>query len=90
MRQYKVFRLIFFPVFYCFGKGVFFSGPIGWKKHDAEIVKALGMNFIIKNTDTPEAIWKELDTSVKQKKPVVIFNWSPNFVGAKYLGKFIK
>ena len=75
---------------YSDGKGVFFSGPIDWKKHDAEIVKALGLNFIIKNTASPEAIWKELDTSVKQKKPVIIFNWSPSFVGAKYSGEYVE
>ena len=28
--------------------------------------------------------------SSSTKKPVVIFNWSPNFIGAKYEGKFVE
>ena len=71
------------------GKGVFIGGPVDWLKHDAEKIEALGMNFIVKNVDSAEAIWAELDAAVKQKKPIVIFNWSPNFIGAKYAGKFV-
>ena len=72
------------------GKGVFIGGPVDWLKHDAEKIEALGMNFIVKNVDSAEAIWAELDSAVKQKKPIVIFNWSPNFIGAKYAGKFVE
>ena len=35
-------------------------------------------------------LWAELDAAVKEKKPVVIFNWRPNFVVAKYAGKFVE
>ena len=72
------------------GKGVFIGGPVDWLKHDAEKIEALGMNFIVKNVDSAEAIWAELDAAVKQKKPIVIFNWSPNFIGARYAGKFVE
>ena len=72
------------------GKGVFIGGPVDWLKHDAEKIEALGMNFIVKNVDSVSDIWAELDTAVKEKKPVVIFNWRPNFVGAKYAGKFVE
>ena len=71
------------------GKGVFIGGPVDWLKRDAEKIEALGMNFIVKNVDSAGAIWAELDAAVKQKKPIVIFNWSPNFIGAKYAGKFV-
>jgi len=72
------------------GKGLFFTGPTKWENHDAERIEALGMNFIIKNLDTVDAIWAELDKAAKQKKPIVIFNWSPNSIGAKYTGKFVE
>jgi len=72
------------------GKGVFFAGPTDWLKHDNEKVEALGMNFIVKNVDLISDLWAELDTAVKEKKPVVIFNWRPNFVVAKYAGKFVE
>ena len=72
------------------GKGVFIGGPVDWLKHDAEKVEALGMNFEVRNAGSAGAIWAELDAGVAQSKPVVIFNWSPNFIGAKYPGKFVE
>ena len=72
------------------GKGVFIGGPVGWLKHDAEKVEALDMDFVVKNAGSAGAIWAELDAAVANKKPIVIFNWSPNFIGAKYKGKFVE
>ena len=48
------------------------------------------MNFIVRNTDSAVALWAELDAAVEQKKPIVIFNWSPNFIEKKYEGKFVE
>ena len=48
------------------------------------------MNFMVKNAGSADAIWAELDAGVAQGKAVVVFNWSPNFVGAKYPGKFVE
>ena len=50
----------------------------------------VGMNFVVRNAGSAGAIWAKLDAAVTQKKPVVIFNWSPNFIGAKYEGKFVE
>ena len=72
------------------GKGIFIGGPVEWLKHDAEKIEALGMNFIVKNVSSAAAIWTELAAAVEQKKPIVIFNWSPNFIGEKYKGKFVE
>tara|TARA_B100001123_G_scaffold366115_1_gene425564 strand:+ start:113 stop:1066 length:954 start_codon:yes stop_codon:yes gene_type:complete len=71
------------------GKGVFF-GLRDIKKHNTERVEALKMNFVVKNLESPNAIWDKLDKAVNTKKPIVIFNWSPNFIGAKYKGKFVE
>ena len=48
------------------------------------------MNFMGKNAGSADAIWAELDAGVAQGKAVVVFNWSPNFIGAKYPGKFVE
>jgi len=72
------------------GKGLFFTGPIEWQNHDAEKIEALGMNFVVKNLDTAKDIWKKLDEAAKEKIPIVIYNWSPNFIGTKYSGKFVE
>ena len=72
------------------GKGVFIGGPVDWLKHDAEKVEALGMNFVVKNAGSAAAIWAELTAGIKQNKPVVIFNWTPNFIEALYEGEFVE
>ena len=72
------------------GKGVFIAGPVDWMKNEAKKIAALNMNFIVKNVASAEAIWAELDAAVEKNKPIVIFNWSPNFIGAKYPGKFVE
>lgn len=72
------------------GKGVFIGGPVDWLKHDAEKVEALGMNFVVKNAGSAAAIWAELESGIKQNRPVVLFNWTPNFIEALYEGKFVE
>lgn len=72
------------------GKGVYIAGPIEWLQHDAEKIEALEMNFIVKNMASAGAIWSELDSAAKENRPIVLFNWSPNFIGEKYKGKFIE
>ena len=72
------------------GKGVFIGGPVDWLKHDAEKVEALGMNFVVRNAGSAAAIWAELESGIKQKQPVVIFNWTPNFIEALYDGEFVE
>ena len=72
------------------GKGVFIGGPVNWSKHDNEKIAALGMNFVVKHASSAGAIWAELEGAVARNDPIVIYNWSPNFVGAKYAGKFIE
>ena len=71
------------------GKGVFISGPADWKKQDVERIEALKMNFIVKHTESAKEIWSELDIAVNQNKPIVIFAWIPNFIGAKHEGSFV-
>ena len=36
------------------------------------------------------ALWAELGLRLKRKQPIVLFNWTPNFIEAIYDGKFIE
>jgi len=71
-------------------KGRFLAGPVDWLKHDAERVKALGMNFEVVNAGSASALWAELASAEKRNAPIVLFNWTPNFIEAVYQGKFVE
>ena len=71
-------------------KGRFLGGPVDWLKHDAEKVDALGMNFQVVNAGSAAAIWAELAAAEKEKKPIVVFNWTPNFAEAVWPGEFVE
>ncbi len=71
-------------------KGRFLAGPVDWLKHDHERVEALGMNFEVVNAGSAAALWAELDSASKRNAPIVLFNWTPNFIEAVYDGKFIE
>lgn len=70
------------------GKGVYFSGP--WEKPDRVKIAALDLPFIVKNLKDGDALWVELAKAVKENRPVMLFNWSPNWVEAVYPGKFVE
>lgn len=70
-------------------KGRFVGPPADWGKNYAERVKALGMNFEAINVGQAATLWAELDAAVAKKEPVVLFNWTPNYIEAKYKGMFI-
>lgn len=71
-------------------KGRFLGGPVDWLKHDAERVEALGMNFQVVNAGSASALWAELDAAKKRNQPIVLFNWTPNFIEAVHPGAFIE
>ena len=71
-------------------KGRFLAGPADWLKNDDKRVKALGINFEVVNAGQAAALWSELKSASDAKRPIVLFNWTPNFVEALYDGKFIE
>ncbi|MEP2030376.1 MAG: ABC transporter substrate-binding protein [Paracoccaceae bacterium] len=71
-------------------KGRFLGGPVDWLKHDQERVDALGMNFVVVNAGSAAALWAEIGAAEKDKKPVVVFNWTPNFAEAVWPGEFVE
>jgi glycine betaine/proline transport system substrate-binding protein len=72
------------------GKGHFLAGPVDWLKGDQERVEGLEMDFIVENARTAGALWAALETAYANQDPIVLFNWTPNFIEAMYDGKFIE
>jgi len=72
------------------GKGRFLGGPVDWLKGDQERVDGLGMDFIVENAGTAGALWAALEAASANQEPIVLFNWTPNFIEAMYDGKFIE
>ena len=70
------------------GKGRYLGGP--WEKPDDARIRALGLDFIIEKAEQVSELWIELDKAYRNKDPIVLFNWTPNWVEAKYDGKFIE
>jgi len=71
-------------------KGRFLGGPVDWLKHDQERVDALGMDFTVVNAGSAAAIWAEIGAAEKDKTPIVVFNWTPNFAEAVWPGEFVE
>jgi len=71
-------------------KGRFLGGPVDWLKHDQERVDALGMDFVVVNAGSAAALWAEIGAAEKDKTPVVVFNWTPNFAEAVWPGEFVE
>jgi glycine betaine/proline transport system substrate-binding protein len=69
------------------GKGRYLGGP--WEKPDKARIRALGLDFIIERAKTSDGLWVALKKAVKEKKPILLFNWTPNWVGHKYKGEFV-
>ena len=70
-------------------KGRFLAGPVDWLKHDQERVDALGLNYTVVNAGSAAALWAEIAPAEKDKKPIVVFNWTPNFAEAVWPGEFV-
>lgn len=70
--------------------GRFLGGPVDWLKHDQERVDSLGMNFKVVNAGSASALWAELAAAKKRGEPIVLFNWTPNFIEAVYPGAFVE
>ena len=70
------------------GKGVYLGGP--WEKPDAKRIKALGLNFIIKIAKDSDELTAAVQKAVKNKRPILMFNWTPNWTDFAYDGEFVE
>jgi len=70
-------------------KGRFVGPPADWGKHYSERIQALNMNFQEVPVGQAATLWAELQAAYDRKEPVVLFNWTPNFIEAKFEGQFV-
>jgi len=69
------------------GKGIYYTGL--WDFGDADIIRALKLNFTITRLPDDKALWKILKTAVAEKRPIILLNWSPNWTDLRIKGKFV-
>jgi len=70
------------------GNGVYYAGP--WEKPDEAKVRALNMNFEVRVLRSGDELWIELNKAYKNKTPIVLFNWTPNWVESRFNGRFVE
>ena len=46
-------------------------------------------NFVVVNAGSAAALWAEIAAAEKDKTPIVVFNWTPNFAEAVWPGEFV-
>ena len=71
-----------------YGVDTYYSGP--WEKPERARIRALELPFTVVQLANGEEINRRIVESMNKKKPVLIFNWSPNWVWQVYEGKFIE
>ncbi len=70
-------------------KGRFVGPPADWGKNYAARIDALEMNFKAINVGQAATLWAELQSAYDRKEPIVLFNWTPNFIELKFKGRFV-
>ncbi|MFZ1726525.1 MAG: ABC transporter substrate-binding protein [Albidovulum sp.] len=70
-------------------KGRFVGPPADWGKNYAARIEALQMNFVAINVGQAATLWAELQSAYDRKEPIVLFNWTPNFIESKFEGRFV-
>jgi len=70
-------------------KGRFVGPPSDWGKHYAERIDALDMNYEEVAVGQAATLWAELQAAYDREEPIVLFNWTPNFIEAKFEGEFV-
>ncbi|MDK1286365.1 ABC transporter substrate-binding protein [Pseudoalteromonas umbrosa] len=69
-------------------KGVFYT--IDWNYQDADLIRALDMNFTIERLQNEEALWQKLEEAWLNKKPIILINWTPNWTDLHIPGRFVE
>jgi glycine betaine/proline transport system substrate-binding protein len=70
------------------GKGVYFAGP--WEKPDEARIRALGLDLQVRVLSQGDDLWVELKKAYETQTPIILFNWTPNWVESRYEGDFVE
>lgn len=69
-------------------RGIYYAGP--WEKPDGARIRALDLLFDVVSLKDSEEINNKIDDYISKKQPLLIFNWTPNWVEAQYQGSFVE
>ena len=69
-------------------KGIYYTGP--WYYADADLIRALELNFDILRFNTSIEMWQVLKESVAKKRPILMLNWKPNWTDLRLSGRFVE
>lgn len=70
------------------GQGVYYTGA--WDYNDADIIRALRLDYQIDRSPNEAVLWQKLSNAIKQQQPILILNWSPNWTDEHLTGQFIE
>lgn len=68
-------------------KGVYITGP--WDKREGKRIRSLKLNFLLKKIGG-EAFKPTILLAIKKQTPLLIFNWTPNWVESRIEGRFVE
>lgn len=68
--------------------GRYLTGP--WEKPDRARIRALDMKFKVVELKDGNTLNNQLFEAVENRRPIVMFNWTPHWVEAQFDGKFIE
>jgi glycine betaine/proline transport system substrate-binding protein len=71
-------------------KARYLGGPAQWEKPAAERIEALDLKVELVHAGSSSALWSELKSAYQRKEPIIMFNWSPNWVHAEYEGRYVE
>ncbi len=69
-------------------QGKYFTGP--WEKPDRARVRSLGLSIEVVTLKDSDALRARLETAILARRPILIFNWTPNWVESIYDGEFVE
>ena len=69
-------------------RGRYVAGP--WEKPERARIRALDMDFEVDAVAKSDDLWAALAEAYSKEKPIVLFNWSPNWVEDRFEGRFVE
>ena len=69
--------------------GRYLAGPTDWGRSDRDRIEALQLNFEVENEKDYQSLRAKLDQAIANKKPILVYNWTPNWSDGKYSGRFV-
>ena len=69
-------------------RGIFHTGP--WERFERERIRALDLPLEIRRHKDSDALWRLLRDAVEERKPILIINWTPNWIQHHFPGQFVE